>query len=285
VVGVEVEVDGAVQQVFGKRVTLSAGTLQTPAILLRSGIGPRDKLAAHGIPLRHELPGVGENLIDHFSSGVHGLPVEGVEHDPAVVTEIGLRYTAEGSTQFNDMQLAVSTIFDPDQVRGLTEQPRATPSFGVGAVLQRTKGRGRLTLRSADPHEQPQLDMQYASHPEDLRRLIDGVRLSWRIMHGPELAPYLAEVLAPTAEMIESDEALGDYIRATTSTTWHVVGTCRMGADDDQMAVVDQHGRVRGIEGLRVADASIMPDIVSCNTNLTSMMIGERMAEWMRNGE
>jgi choline dehydrogenase len=148
--------------------------------------------------------------------------------------------------------------------------------------LQRTKSRGRLTLRSADPHEQPQLDMRYASDPEDMRRLIDGVRLSWRIMHGPELAPFLAQVLAPTVEMIESDELLAEYIRATTSTTWHVVGTCRMGADGDPLAVVDQRGRVRGLEGLRVADASIMPDIVSCNTNLTSIMIGERVAEWMR---
>ena len=279
--GVEVESGGEVQRVYGRRVTLSAGTLQSPAILLRSGIGPKEKLEAHGIGLRHELAGVGENLIDHFSSGVHGLPMDGVEHDPSVVTEVGLRYTAEGSDFFNDMQLAVSTIFDPDQVRGLTEQPRMTPSFGVGAVLQRTKSRGRLTLRSADPHEQPQMDMHYASDPEDMRRLVDGLRLSWKLMHGPELAPFLDRVLAPSAETVESDELLVQYIRATASTTWHVVGTCRMGPAADAMAVVDQHGRVHGLQGLRVADASIMPDIVSCNTNLTSMMIGERVAEWL----
>jgi choline dehydrogenase len=283
VVGVEVESGGEVQRVHADRVTLSAGTLQSPAILLRSGIGPKEKLEAHGIALRHELPGVGENLIDHFSSGVQAVPVAGVEHDPAVVTEIGLRYTADGSNLFNDMQLAVSTIFDNDQVRGLSEHPRGVPSFGVGAVLQRTKSRGRLTLRSTNPAEQPQLDMRYASDPEDMRRLVDGLRLSWRIMHSPELAPYVGEVLAPSAEVVESDEKLAEYIRATTSTTWHVVGTCRMGAESDPMAVVDQHGRVRGLEGLRVADASIMPDIVSCNTNLTSIMIGERVAEWLKN--
>jgi choline dehydrogenase len=281
VIGVEVEAGGEVQCVYGRRVTLSAGTLQSPAVLLRSGIGPPDKLRPHGIPVRHELAGVGENLIDHFSAGVMGIPHEGVEHDPGVVTEIGLRYTAEGSSQFNDMQLAISTIFDEEQVRGLADLPRMTPSFGVGVVLQRTKSRGRLTLRSADPHIQPELDMQYASHPEDVRRLIDGLRLSWRIMHGPELAPFLAEVLAPPPEVIDSDELAAAYIGATTSTTWHVVGTCRMGPVEDPMAVVDQRGRVHGLEGLRVADASIMPDIVSCNTNLASIMIGERVAEWL----
>jgi choline dehydrogenase len=280
-VGAEVESGGRVQSVYGRRIILAAGTIQSPAILLRSGVGPADKVEPHGISLRHELPGVGENLIDHFSAGVHGLPAAGVQHDPSVVTEIGLRYTADGSDKFNDMQLAVSTIFDASQVRGLTEQPRATPSFGVGAVLQRTRSRGRLTLRSADAHAQPQLDMHYASDPEDMRRLIDGVRLSWELMHSPELEPLLDRVVAPTSETMESDALLAEYIRATTSTTWHVVGTCKMGPDGDAMAVVDQRGRVRGLEGLFVADASIMPDIVSCNTNLTTMMIGERIAEWL----
>ena len=285
VTGVEVESGGTVQRVHGRRITLSAGTIQSPAILLRSGIGPRDKTEQHGIGVVHELAGVGENLIDHFSSGVLALPKEGVEHDPAVVTEIGLRYTAEGSPHFNDMQLAVSTIFDPDQVRGLTEMPRATPSFSVGAVIQKTLSRGRLSLRSADPAQQPQLDMHYVSHPEDMRRLVDGMRLAWRILHSPEFEPFIEQVAAPPREVIESDELAADFIRATTSTTWHVCGTCRMGPADDPLAVVDQHGRVHGLGGLRVADASIMPDIVSCNTNLTSIMIGERIADWMRDEE
>jgi choline dehydrogenase len=281
VCGVEVDSGGERQQVYGKRVVVSAGTLQSPAILLRSGIGPKEKLEPHGIDVTHELPGVGENLVDHFSSGVHGIPKEGVVHDPSVVTEIGLRYTAPGSDLFNDMQVACSTIFDLDQVRGMTDTPRGMFSFGVGAVLQRVKSRGRLTLRSADPAEQPNLEMNYVSDPEDMRRMVDGLRLCWRIMHGPELAPYLQEVLAPSEDIITSDELLEQYIRNTCSTTWHVVGTCRMGPEGDDMAVVDQHGKVRGLESLYVADASIMPDVVSCNTNLTSIMIGERVAEWL----
>jgi choline dehydrogenase len=184
------------------------------------------------------------------------------------------------------MQLAVSTIFDPDQARGLTDAPRQPgATFGVGAVVQRTAGRGRLTLRSADAHEQPQLDMHYATHPEDMRRLVEGTKLAWSLMHGPELAPFAERVLRPKPEVMEDDAAIEEFVRSTTSTTWHVCGTCKMGGEGNPMAVVDQRGKVRGLEGLYVADASVMPEIVSCNTNLTSIMIGERVGEWLAGSE
>ncbi len=266
------------ERIDARRVVLSAGAAASPAILLRSGIGPREKLDPHGIEQILTLPGVGENLIDHFGTGVQAFPAAGVEHDPDVVTEVGLRYTAPGSDQFNDMQLAISTIWDAEQVRGLTDAPRRHPSFGIGAVIQRPKTRGQLSLRSADPAEQPQLDMHYASDPEDLRRLMLGARLCWEIIHSDAVAPYVERVITPSAEIIESDAMLADYIRRTTSTTWHICGTARMGRPDDPLAVVDQQGRLHGLDNLSVADASIMPDIVSCNTNLTSIMIGERIA-------
>ena len=261
------------------RVCVSAGAAVTPAILLRSGIGPAEKLAPHGITQLHALPGVGENLTDHCGAGVQAFPKPDVAHDPDVVTEVGVRYTAPGSDLFNDMQLAISTIWDPDQVRGLTDAPRQHPSFGIGAVLQRPYSRGSVTLRSVDPSEQPNLEMQYASHPDDLRRLMDGARLCWEIMHSDAIMPYVERVISPRAGVIESDTALADFILRTTSTTWHISGTARMGRATDPMAVTDQQGRVHGLEGLRVADASIQPDIVSCNTNLTAIMIGERVAE------
>ncbi len=278
-------VDGVVlgdgETIYADRVCVSAGAAVTPAILLRSGIGPAEKLAPHGIRQRVPLPGVGENLIDHFGTGVQAFPKPEVSHDPNVVTEIGLRYTAPGSDQFNDMQLAISTIWDEEQVRGLTDAPRQHPSFGIGAVIQRPYSRGSITLRSTDPGEQPQLDMQYATHPEDLRRLMDGARLCWRIMHSDAISPFVDRVIAPKPEVVESDNALADYIRRTTSTTWHICGTARMGRSTDPLAVTDQQGRVYQTENLRVADTSIMPDIVSCNTNLTAIMIGERLAEHM----
>ena len=112
--------------------------------------------------------------------------------------------------------------------------------------------------------------MNYASHPEDLRRLIDGARLCWEIMHSDEIAQFTERVIAPRPEVMKSENALADYVRRTTSTTWHICGTARMGRSTDPLAVTDQQGRVHQVENLRVADASIMPDIVSCNTNLTS---------------
>ncbi len=272
--------DGEV--IASDRVCLSAGAAVSPAILLRSGIGPSEKLAPHEIAQRVPLPGVGENLVDHCGTGVQAFPKSDVIHDPDVVTEIGLRYTAPGSEQFNDMQLAISTIWDDEQVRGLTDAPRRHPSFGIGAVLQRPHSRGSVTLRSTDPSEQPQLDMNYAAHPADLRRLMDGARLSWEIMHSDAIQPFVERVIAPRAEVMESDAALADYVRRTTSTTWHICGSARMGPAIDPLAVTDQRGRVHQVEHLRVADASIMPDIVSCNTNLTAIMIGERVAESMR---
>ncbi len=279
----DVRVNGVVlsdgEEIRGERVCLSAGSAVSPAILLRSGIGPAEKLSPHGITQRIPLPGVGENLIDHFGTGVQAFPKPEVIHDPDIVTEIGVRYTAPGSNQFNDMQIAISTIWDEDQVRGLTEAPRQHPSFGIGAVIQRPYSRGSVTLRSTDPAEQPQLDMNYASHPEDLRRLMDGARLCWQLMHSDEIMPFVDRVIAPRAAVMESDNALADYIRRTTSTTWHICGTAKMGPATDPLAVTDQQGRVHQVENLRVADAAIMPDIVSCNTNLTTIMIGERIAE------
>ena len=166
-----------------------------------------------GIAQRVALPGVGENLIDHCGTGVQAFPKADVVHDPDIVTEVGVRYTAPGSDQFNDMQLAISTIWDEEQVRGLTEAPRQHPSFGIGAVIQRPLSRGSVTLRSTDPNDQPQLDMNYASHPEDLRRLMDGARLCWEIMHSDEIAQFTERVIAPRAEVMESDNALADYVR------------------------------------------------------------------------
>ena len=270
------------EEVRAERVVLAAGAAVTPAILLRSGIGPTEKLSPFGIEPVHVLPGVGENLIDHFGTGVQAFPVEGVAHDPSVVTEVGVRYTAPGSDQFNDMQLAISTIWDADQVRGLTDAPgRMYPLFGVGAILQRPNSRGTLGLRSADAAEQPELTMRYAEDAEDLRRLIDGARLCWEVMHSAEIGRYVDRIVAPSAEVIGSDALLADYIRRTTSTTWHICGTARMGRPEDPLAVTDSRCNVIGLEGLTVADASVMPDIVSCNTNLTSIMIGERVAEFL----
>ncbi len=272
--------DGEV--IEASRVCVSAGAAITPAILLRSGIGPAEKLTPHGIEQQHPLPGVGENLTDHFGLGVAAFAKPEIAHDPEVVFEVGLRYTVDGSDLFNDMQIALSTVWDADHMRGFEGARGATPNIGLAAMLERPYSRGALTLRSADPTEQPNIDMNYASHPEDLRRLMEATRLCWELMHSDQIAPYVDQVIAPQAEVFESDAALADYIFGVVTTMWHISGTARMGRRTDPMAVTDQRGHVHGLEGLRVADTSIQPDIVSCNTNLTAIMIGERIADSIR---
>ena len=290
-VGAEIESDSKTQRVRGKRITLSAGAFASPAILMLSGIGPRGELERHGIHALVDSPGVGANLIDHPFAGVIALTSEAIgrsEGTDHTRISVVLRYTASGSPEFNDMQLYFSPIIDWALMPGLAP-PGTPPVLSVFVALQQPRSRGRIGLRSADPHDQPAIELNYLSDPEDMRRMMDGMRLIWRIMHHSALAAAWAEPLLSGAQqqlfdqaMVDSDTALADMIRNNCGTLWHPVGTTRMGPEDDRGAVVDQYCRVRGIEGLRVVDASVMPNIVRANTNLTCIMIGERVADWMR---
>ncbi len=282
--GLEIECAGATQQVRGRRVTLSAGAIHSPALLMRSGIGPRDELAALGIKCQVNSPGVGRNLIDHPMVFLVATPIAGIPHDPQVTNPIGIRYTAAGSDEFNDMQMYILELFDANLSPGLAlDLP--VPSVSLVPGLQRPRSRGRLRLRSANPDVPPVIDLNYLADPEDMRRMADGVRIAWRLMHEGPLAPMLKEFVNMTAEVVNTKAALETFIRENCTTIFHPVGTAKMGPDSDPMAVVDQYCRVRGVEGLRVVDASIMPNIVRANTNLTCIMIGERVADWMRNSD
>ncbi len=284
-VGVEVESAGTIQSVRGNRITLSAGAIVSPAILMRSGIGAPDELARLGIKTRLNLPGVGRNLIDHTMAFVVATPIPGIPHDPQVYNPIGIRYTAPRSAEFNDMQMYILGLFADDLAPGLSTLDVPVPSVSVGPGLQRPRSRGELRLRSADPDVPPIIDLNYLDDPEDLRRMIDGIRLAWRLMHEGPLAPMLKEFVNLTPEVVNSDSALATFLRDNCTTIFHPVGTAKMGPDTDPTAVVDQHCRVRGVAGLRVVDASVMPNIVRANTNLTCIVIGERAAEWMRKSD
>jgi choline dehydrogenase len=143
-------------------------------------------------------------------------------------------------------------------------------------------------LRSATPDDRPNIDLYYLADPEDMRRLIDGMRLLWRVMHQPAVAAcWQGPIVSATGQLLDqavvaSDSALTHFIRNNCSTLYHPVGTVKMGPASDSMAVVDHYCRVRGVEGLRVVDASVMPNIVRAPTNLTCIMIGERVVDWMR---
>src|SRR5579863_3678887 len=281
--GVEVECGGAVQTIRARRVTLSAGAINSPAILMRSGIGARAELEALGIKSVVDQPAVGRNLIDHVLVPVVANPTPGVAHDSQVTNPVGIRYTASGSDEFNDMQMYVATLFDKSLWIG-SELGLPIPSIALLAGLQRPRARGRVSLRSADADVPPRIDLNYFGHPEDMRRMVDGVRLAWRLMNSARFAPYVKDFVGITREIVDSDSAAADFVRSNCGTIYHPTTTAKMGPDSDQEAVVDQYCRVRGVEGLRVVDASVMPNIVRANTNLTCIMIGERVADWMRAG-
>ena len=281
-IGVDVEVDGVLQTVHAGEVILAAGALHSPAILMRSGVGPAKHLESLAIPIVQDLPGVGSNLKEHPSVVLVALPNEGVVSPGQPLQQMGLRFTASGSDEPNDMQMYMwsqDAEFTP-QLRMIV--PEAQYLFMLCVTLQRPKSAGSIALRSADPHEQPNIDINLLADEEDVRRMADGVRRAWSLLTCGPIAEKTAAILGPTAELVANDEALEQFLRERVSHLVHPVGTCKMGTPEDELAVVDSQGRVHGLDGLRIADASIMPNIPRANTNLTAIMIGERIADFMR---
>ena len=273
-VGVEVESAGEIFRVYGDEIVLSAGAIGSPHLLMLSGIGPREHLEAHGIPVIRDAPGVGRNLRDHPAVHVwwecrddYPIPPVGVG-----AQKVALRYSAEGSDLDRDM---ITIMRFNNETRMLI--------MSVGVYL--AKSAGSLTLASADPNTQPVLDYNYMSEPFDLERLRSGVHQCIRLSEHPDFGKIIKRLHQPSQQELDSDDALDDWIRRNVSTMHHISSTCKMGPASDPMAVVDQRGKVRGIDGLRVADASIMPDCVRANTNVTTIMIGERVADFIKQGE
>jgi choline dehydrogenase len=195
-----------------------------------------------------------------------------------------VRYTAPGSDEFNDMQLVMFSHVDVGAMGGPEAVARVgTPlAIGLPVALERPLARGRVWLASTEPTAPPVIELNYAADPEDLRRLVEGVRLAWQVAQQPEIARHIDHVALLTDETMGSPEALAAYVRATVATQFHPCSTARMGPAEDPMAVVDQHCRLRGVQNLRVVDASVIPTIPRANINLTCIMIGERVSDWMR---
>jgi len=270
-VGVEVETGGRLEKVYANHVTLSAGALNSPAILLRSGVGPEQRLRALGIEVVLDQPNVGENLIEHQQITVGLLPREGVTDPDDPDVQVLVRYTNPGSQHFNDMQMYFVSRYVP-----VTHRP-----ISVMSVLQKPECRGRVSLSSADPTVQPDILLNSYGTDADRAIALDGVRLAWDIANSKQirdLSSGLSDKL--TQRQVADDTELLRYIRENSATLWHPVGTTKMGPSGDESAVVDQRLRVHGIENLSVVDASVMPTHVSANPNLTCYVIGERAAGW-----
>ena len=272
--GVEVESGGERFVVNGDEIILSAGPIGSPHLLMLSGIGPADQLAKHGISLVKNVPGVGQNLRDHPTVHVSWRAQPDVPTPPQEVgpQKVALRYTAPGSDIKNDM-IKVMRFRKIDRLLVM--------SVGLYLAL----GKGELKLQSPDPDVQPSLDYNYLQEPEDRRRLREGVRLCLELVDMKEFEGVVGERINPDDAALASDNALDEWLMRSVSTMHHISCTAKMGPDSDPMAVVDQHGRVKGMQSLRVVDGSIMPDCTRANTNVPIMMMAERIADFIKAGE
>jgi choline dehydrogenase len=295
-VGVEYRHKGQVHQVkAGKEVILSAGAIQSPKLLMLSGIGPAAELERHSINVRHALPGVGQNLQDHAEIGTiaycHG-PYGYYGQDNVFNTmKNGLQYLLYGNGPVSSnvteacafintddpqtrpnaqMHFVPIVFFDLDQ--DVIKQPGAT----INTCVLRPMSRGEVRLANTDADSAPLIDPRYFAHPEDRRVAIKGLNLAREILAQPAMRRYTGEEVFPGLK-VRSDEDLLTYINQRAKTVYHPVGTCKMGTDE--MAVVDPQLRVRGLRNLRVVDASVMPNLISGNTNAPSIMIGEKAAD------
>ena len=284
-VGIEAESGGEVFTVEGNEIILSSGAVASPQILMLSGVGPKDHLESLGIHVVHDSPGVGKNLRDHPSAAAI-YQAEGEKPDvQAPVIQVGLRYQVPGSPLENDMQLSPMLMTSEHRPAQVTIDEDLN-YIGMSASLQLALGQGELTLQANDPHVQPFINYNYYQEPEDLRRMREAIRLGVRMAENHEhYKDIIIERIMPTNEELEDDDALDLWLKRNSGTSHHISGTCKMGPDSDPLAVVDQHLHVKGLEGLRVADASIMPDCIRANTNATTIMIGERCADFIKDGK
>jgi len=282
VVGVEVESGDEMFSLFAEEVVLSAGPIGSPHILMLSGIGPAENLSRLDIPEILDLPGVGQNLRDHpqvpvLFESTDTLQQDGLE--PRL--QVGLRYTATNSDLRNDMFILPHSFAVPEGYYVVSESEPI--GFYIVSVLNLAYGSGTIALTSKNPRVQPFLDYNFLQDPFDRQRLREAVRISVALAQREEYADLVGRRVDPTSNDLESDDALDRWMMKNVQTSHHVSGTCKMGPVSDPMAVVDQYGRVHGINGLRVADASIMPDCIRANTNVTTMVIGERIVQFIRN--
>ena len=283
-------------------VLLCGGVINSPQILMLSGIGPNDQLREHGIQTVQDLPGVGRNLQDHLSALIHygrrtpGPLTAQLRYDRLAINLV--RAYLRGKGPATDLPVNVHAFLKsrpelalPDtQMLVMAAAPQAAPwmpgirspspdGLVLRPVLLRPASRGELRLRSANPADAVRIHQNFLSVPEDRETLRDGFRVIREIGAQPTLRQFGLEEIAP-GPAVQTDEDLDAYIRATSATAHHPAGTCKMG--NDEMAVVDPELRVRGVDGLRVVDASIMPDLVGGNINAPVMMIAERVSDLIR---
>ncbi|MCC5952447.1 MAG: GMC family oxidoreductase N-terminal domain-containing protein [Acidimicrobiia bacterium] len=262
-------------------IVLAAGAFESPRLLQLAGIGPAEYLRSVGIEPRVDLPGVGANLQDHPEGIVMWSSTRAIPEPIHQYWEVGIFADIEGSGEPDLMFHGGLTAFDLNTAP--LGYPSARHAFCLTPNVCRARSRGTVRVRTAHPGDVPAIDFAYFTDPEsyDEAIMVAGVELARDIARQPALEPWVGSELAPGAD-VTSREAVSAYARSTANTVYHPCGTCAMGDTDDPMAVVDPELRVRGVDGLRVVDASVFPEITSVNPAITVMMVGERAAEFIR---
>jgi choline dehydrogenase len=274
VLGIEVERHGRVSEILGDRVVVSAGAIATPGVLLRSGIGPAADVARIGVDLVRDVAGVGARLLDHPGVAIFFLPIDRslarVDH-PLIQTVC--RYGSTGGMGPNDMQI------QPGSFIPIPKMPVA--GVTLATVVGKSRAEGRLRFDSARPGDRPVIATNLLGDEADVRAVREALRWIGRLATTKPIRA-LARPIYPKRQPFDANGDFAGPLQQITGSGYHPCGTVPMGADGDPRAATDGRGRVRGIEGLVVADASLMPTITSSNTNLASLMIGERFGEWLR---
>jgi choline dehydrogenase len=311
-VGVEVEHDGRVDVIHADEVVLSAGSVKSPHLLMLSGIGPADDLRAQGVEVVHDSPGVGVNFTDHPHLTADYRPKERFTVEPgATYLPACLNLTSEGSERIGDIEIlcrmapftaillgssggsalgSVARILGRPlktlrSLRGMSMrrvmgQARHQRDLSLGAALQQASSRGEIRLTSPDPHVQPEIRYNYLSEASDRQRMRQAVRVAFEMLESKAFRPLVERRTGPSQAVLDSDAELDRWMSAHLHTAIHLSSSCKMGPENDPGAVVDQYCRVRGVDGLRVVDTSIMPQVTSRGPNATAVMLGERAAEF-----
>ena len=270
-VGVEVTHKGERAQYRTKQVVLCAGAIHTPGILLRSGIGPKADLARLGAEVVSENEAVGAQLLDHPGVAFFMLPKWGYSHRTAPLIQAVCRYQSFDSTQPNDMIL---------QPGNLVPLPRFnSPMVSMMAAMGKPKGVGQIRWESLGPYARPTLIQNFLDDESDLARAIEGLQRGFALVETPPMKKRIRHIW-PGRKTLSDKTRMAQWIRKSCDSGYHPCGTVPMGADG--AGATDGRGRVRGVQGLLVADASLMPTIPSSNTHLPTLMIGERFGEWLQ---
>ncbi len=273
-VGVTYTQDGAEHAPnVAEEIIVSGGAYNSPQLLMLSGVGPSDHLESHGIDVVVDLPGVGQNLQDHlFSFVVYERTDDNPPAPSSNIGEAGGYLYVDEDEPAPDLQFHFCPVYYMDH--GFAN-PEGL-GYSIGSTHVRPESVGTVTLASADPTDDPIIDPQYLTAEPDLMVLREGIKRAREIAQADGFADIRGEEVWP-GEDVQTNEEIEEHVRQTAHTVYHPVGTCKMGSDE--LAVVDDDLRVRGVEGVRVADTSVMPKITSGNTNAPAIAIGERVAE------